>query len=377
MVPPLYYLQAGRLLLAYPVRQTRKKEFVMSLRRYGVLVGKAIDAKLGTGSSPHYQVLIVDNDVEYRIAVNVKSQAFPSELLYLIDESFTHPITEVLAEKPFGFHPVESKPDSGALDFIRGNLFDPVQMVPLAPNIPGPDNDLNEKLDHHIRRAISEETAVIYALGERWGPEPHTRDKYFGFLPGNGIHDIHMNQGNLPRWQGDDGVWQDGGLLIYFPSTDQWVGIFLAFQSQSWHTDDQTGHTIEVPPDDHFPPNEPTDEEEPHPLPQATGHIHIAAALINTTGREPGHEQVYLLNITSNDIDLTGWAIKDRLKRAEPLDGKTIPARGLLVVTLSGQGAVLSNKGGIISLIDKNGLKVSGVSYTKEQASKEGWLVTF
>ena len=39
-----------------------------------------------------------------------------------------------------------------------------------------------------------------------------------------------MNQGNDPTHQGDDGVWQDGGLLFNFPKQDQWVAIFLRFQ---------------------------------------------------------------------------------------------------------------------------------------------------
>jgi uncharacterized protein YukJ len=39
--------------------------------------------------------------------------------------------------------------------------------------------------------------------------------KVFGFLPGNGVHDIHMNQGNSQQFRGDDGVWQDGGLLLH------------------------------------------------------------------------------------------------------------------------------------------------------------------
>ena len=88
---------------------------------------------------------------------------------------------------------------------------------------------------------------MVYAFGQRWGPEDGTRDKIFGFLPGNGIHDIHMNQGNSGRFVGDDGVWQDGGLLVHFPSVDRWTAIFLKFQSQSWHTDDVTGHTIATP----------------------------------------------------------------------------------------------------------------------------------
>ncbi len=56
-----------------------------------------------------------------------------------------------------------------------------------------------------------------------------------------------MNQGNDPTHQGDDGVWQDGGLLFHFPKQDQWVAIFLRFQSQSWHSDDNAGHTLAIP----------------------------------------------------------------------------------------------------------------------------------
>jgi uncharacterized protein YukJ len=70
---------------------------------------------------------------------------------------------------------------------------------------PGRTN-LNEKIDFCVQRALAEEDAMICAFGERWGPEPSTRDKYFGFKPGNGIHDIHMNQGNAAEFKKDDGV---------------------------------------------------------------------------------------------------------------------------------------------------------------------------
>ena len=88
------------------------------------------------------------------------------------------------------------------------------------------------------KRAI-EEKAIIYAFGERWGPEENTPDSYFHFEPGNGIHDIHMNQGNVEKWKGDNGIWQDGGILIHFEKEEKWIGIFLAFQSQSWCTDEE------------------------------------------------------------------------------------------------------------------------------------------
>jgi hypothetical protein len=37
----------------------------------------------------------------------------------------------------------------------------------------------------------------------------------------------------------------------------------------------------------------------------------------------------------------------------------------------------LSNQGGLISLLDEKGNKVDGVSYTKEQAAREGEIVIF
>ena len=38
---------------------------------------------------------------------------------------------------------------------------------------------------------------------------------------------------------------------------------------------------------------------------------------------------------------------------------------------------VLSNKGGLITLVNPDGLKVDGVSYTQRQASNPGWTVKF
>ena len=41
------------------------------------------------------------------------------------------------------------------------------------------------------------------------------------------------------------------------------------------------------------------------------------------------------------------------------------------------QPLALSNKGGVITLVDEKGLKVHGVSYTKEQARYAGWTIVF
>ena len=55
----------------------------------------------------------------------------------------------------------------------------------------------------------------------------------------DGIHDIHMNQGNpvAGGFNKDNGVWQDGALLIHLPSKGTWTAVFIAFQTESWSTD--------------------------------------------------------------------------------------------------------------------------------------------
>lgn len=49
------------------------------------------------------------------------------------------------------------------------------------------------------------------------------------------IHDIHMNQGSLPKF--DNGIYEDGGIIFYFPDGDHWEAIFIAFASQRIPTD--------------------------------------------------------------------------------------------------------------------------------------------
>jgi uncharacterized protein YukJ len=346
----------------------------MPLKNYGILKGKATEVRLGAGQSPHYQVRIVDDTTDYRIAINVQSKLPPSELEYLIDDNFDHPILSMLEEIPRGFTRIVSKPGTTALDYIRANLFDRTKMRPLPFNVPGPDNDLNEKIHSVMQRAMGDEDSLVYAFGERWGPE-NKKDKYFSFLPGNGIHDIHMNQGNAPSFAGDDGVWQDGGLIIQFPAQQQWVAIFLKFQSQSWHTDDKTGHKIgaeepEQPPVVPVPP-------QPPPLPtrdDPQGLVRIVAALVNSV-QSPEIELVTLLNTSPREIDLQGWSLLDTQKAKQKLSGK-LKAGEARAVHIN-KPVALSNKGGIITLVDETGLKVDGVSYTKAQASNPGWTIVF
>jgi uncharacterized protein YukJ len=334
----------------------------MPLDRYGVLTARAVERRReGATDTPHFQIHAVDADGEHhRIAVNVQSQQSPSELLYVLEPDMRHPVTSELSALTPGWNALASQPGGASLDFIRANLFDPAQMRPLPPDVVGPDNDLADLLDHYIERAIADPAATLFAFGQQWGPEPQP-DKVFGFGPGSGVHDIHMNQGNSGRFQRDDGVWQDGALLIHFPAEPRWVGIFLAFQSQAWHTDDVTGHAITAA---------------PVPQPDRASAVQIVAALVNPVGPAPERETVLLLNASPDAVDLTGWRIADRLKRTCPVPPGPLAAGTSLAVVVSGD-VQLGNQGGAITLLDGAGLKVSGVSYTTAQAKQEGWTIVF
>lgn len=341
----------------------------MPLAEYGVLAGIVAGQRAEGGTdTPHYQIRVRGGEADFRVAVNVLSQEEPAELLYVAEENFRHPLTQGLPGLPDGFTPLPSQPGGMALDYIRANLFDRRQMQPEPASAPGPDNDLADKLDHYVRRAAVDPGARLYAFGQRWGPEAKIPDKVFGFLPGNGVHDIHMNQGNSKRFRGDDGVWQDGGLLLHYPAQDQWVGIFLAFQSQAWHTDDHTGHTTGGLP-----------EPGPAPVPgpgEPDGIARIVAALVNPPGPAPEAETITLVNASPQPVDLAGWSITDRVKHQMTLDGGPLAPGDSRRVQVTAP-VQLGNQGGQITLLNPDGLKVDGVAYTQAQASAEGWTIIF
>jgi uncharacterized protein YukJ len=325
--------------------------------------------RLATTKNAHYQLHVVDDDLDYRIAVNVRSKEHPSEVAYLIESHFSHPILAELATLPRGFHLRPRGPQGGGLDYIRGNLLDWRDMRPLPMDAPGDDNDLNEKINHYVQRALADEEALVFAFGEKWGPEQR-KDDFFGFKPNQGVHDIHMNQGN-PRdgsFAKDNGVWQDGGLIFHFPAQEQWVAVFLKFQSQSVHTDDQTGHPLTPPfPIDPEPPVVP-------PVANPDWGLRVVAALVNDT-KSPEIETVTLLNPGPLPVDLSGWTLADKNKNRHGLSGR-IDGGETFRVRIA-KPMELSNKGGLITLLNEEGLKVDGVSYTKEQAQHPGWTIVF
>ena len=84
----------------------------MPLNGYGVWRGRPIERRReGSSDTPHFQIRVVDGGgVDFRIAVNVKSQSAPSDLVYLVEDDFRHPITTPLEALASGWHDLPSRP---------------------------------------------------------------------------------------------------------------------------------------------------------------------------------------------------------------------------------------------------------------------------
>jgi uncharacterized protein YukJ len=211
----------------------------MPIRNYGVVKGAVRDFTPGSDSFTHFQVILDDNNgVAFQVDINVRSQD-GSELLYYADSNYSHPLLARLSTNlATGYTPLQSEPGSLAIDFLRSNLFDTSQMVPLGMESPVKDN-LNTFIGQVISQSAQTQNSEVYVFGQFFQDRGYqrTRDARRG-LPAHGIHDIHMNQGNFGHFAQDNGVYQDGGMFIHFPTQNQWTAIFLAFQSQAFTTDE-------------------------------------------------------------------------------------------------------------------------------------------
>ncbi|KAH8759943.1 hypothetical protein F5883DRAFT_355219, partial [Diaporthe sp. PMI_573] len=205
----------------------------MPIQGYGVWVATpTVFTAERTGKSPHGNLIFDDGSTKYKqlsSAINVKSTGTDSRLVYWSNRSFQHAITQKLQDLDKGFHSItgnDQGPDGIALDLLRGNLVDLAKGTILSTNVDGPDNDIVDHLTEIFSDAITAK-ATVYLWGQQYSPTP------------DGIHDIHMNQGNSGKssWTKDNGIYQDGSFMLKYPD-GHWEAVFLAFASQATKTDD-------------------------------------------------------------------------------------------------------------------------------------------
>ena len=112
----------------------------------------------------------------------------------------------------------------------------------------GDGNDLNDDINPWIQKALNNAQAEIFVFGAFFNnatsahPDPRI---YFNPNPLLGIHDVHMNQGDVGSDEGDNGTGQDGAMFLRFTGSgvdvdadmDTWVAMFFRFDNQSIDTD--------------------------------------------------------------------------------------------------------------------------------------------
>jgi uncharacterized protein YukJ len=218
----------------------------MPIASYSVLAGDPVSGKVVSGNSPHYQITMNAPKGPFTVAVNIQS-VDGSEVLYAIEEGFTPPNAAGLTALAMGMTALKSQPGGLALDFVRsqvnGKAMITKQQMTLLPKptvgqkgLSAEEQAIGEAKAAALKNAvitllnmtIADKDGVIYAFGSAFSDGGKV----------DGIHDIHMNQGNpLKNHGGDNGVWQDGALFIHLPAKKTWTAVFIAFQTESWNTD--------------------------------------------------------------------------------------------------------------------------------------------
>lgn len=280
------------------------------------------------------------------------------------------PSTSKLQALSQGFSTQKGSSSLG-LDFLREGFLDVTKGTILShdPKDPTEKNDILSYLDPIINQAVQEK-ATIYLWGSKYSDKDGS----------SGIHDIHMNQGNSGSFEGDNGTYQDGGIVIESPN-GTWEGVFLAFATQTLKTDDKgdpEGETFAQALSDTPSTTSTATARTSH---ATKGSVAIEAAVANPRGPDreaPAGkgETVYIQNRSSKPQGLGGWTIENGKGGSEKLGDDVVLSahskRGFAV-----PGCPLSNKGGEILLKDEKGETISEVSYSEKDARKEGKLLYF
>ncbi|HEV3045300.1 MAG TPA: DUF2278 family protein [Roseiarcus sp.] len=347
---------------------------------YNCLRGKVhAFAPAAPATNPHLWVLLEENGRQWFATINIRSDkdapgdpVGKSYLYYLIDNDFRHPIVPTILARPTGLSPVDRDYSSGALDFQRGNLFDPRQMRVLPA-----EGDASDSLVHRLQANLQMARQVgadVFFYGNAFHKDnPHQTDAAFGYTPDTpfGLDNVHMTQGDpqaIDQRVHENGSWHDGACFIWDEQARRITAAFLAFQVQAWHTDDNgepvAGLTGAEPPTYDFANGLGA------PLPQQR-----RAAEITSAHRAPDRSGAAIVtNMTTAPLDLSGWSILADAQSSVALPTGSIgPGQTLSVALAPG---VLVDEGGILTLRDPAGRRVDGVAYNGGDAAR-GWSTSF
>jgi uncharacterized protein YukJ len=336
-------------------------------------------APAAPAANPHLWVLLDVGGAQWFATINVRSDkgqpgdpVGKSFLYYLIDTDFHHPIIPSILARPPGLSQVDRSYGAGALDFQRGNLFDPRAMRVLPMDGDGDDN-LVHRLSAILDVAKNTGSDVFFFGNGFHKDNPHQTDAVFGATPDTpfGVDNIHMVQGDpkaIDQHVRENGIWHDGACFIWDEQAKRMTGAFLAFQTQAWHTNDN-GDVIYGATGSEAPLYDFSNGlGAPLPLPQR-------AAELTSLHRAPdGTGALVVTNMTNAPVDLAGWTILAEATKSLPLPaGALLPGQPLSVPLAAG---TLNDAGGILTLINGANLRVDGVAYLGGDATN-GWSTSF
>jgi uncharacterized protein YukJ len=172
----------------------------------------------------HADLIVAGSHSNWDTAVNVGTTDADDLLNYRLVADFHHPIIDTLKAAAAGFHNLTGKHQFPALDFLRTDILKETGGWRQSDSM----HDLHTAKPYIDLKGLfdraKKEQADVYIFGRTY-----THD-------GDGIHDIHMNQGSRsPHLHADkDGndVFQDGAVLFDF-STPQWIAYFTTFTQQN------------------------------------------------------------------------------------------------------------------------------------------------
>jgi uncharacterized protein YukJ len=336
---------------------------------YGVLRGRPDRYKReDNASTPHLQIRVLEKSGQpWRIAVNVQSDAGSDVAFWVVDPLAGHPLLTSLSGLASGFTAVVDRNADHALDYVKAPLFDWTLGRLLPPSGSASSDDLQDLLSLYIDQCKNA-GGEIYAFGAKFDRNLHKPiDIEFGNTDGlHGIHDIHLNQGNVGPHAGDNGVFHDGGLVLAFP--ERCLGLFLGFQTQRIPTDAAGNAAPNAVPLSQILSGGP-------PLPfQST--VYIERALINPSGADAGRETVVLASLSTTPTKLANWRLLDKNGRITPINVTIGPGQSA-VIPLDGTGVQLGNQGGNVILQDDSQAQVDAVTYTAADADLDNRYVRF
>ena len=201
------------------------------LPAYGAVIGQYVNYTTNQGQWMHVDLNINAAGTQYQAAVDVNEPngLFQYQVFDKLDLGLFAPITAL----PDGWHLLASNPSSGAIDYARSPILQrPLGCLAVLYAILNAIFKTSYQTWTNVTGNEAGNALVAMVTGS-------TKVFAFGapYTTGNGVHDVHCNQGDPPgQFRHLDGIWQDG--CVFATKADGTLSAYLGkFSTQSLNTD--------------------------------------------------------------------------------------------------------------------------------------------